>query len=70
MKVEMANESRIEFKNLKDGKCFKFKGEVYIKVKAPNPERYVNAAKLTDGSLFYFELDCKVLPVGAKVIIF
>lgn len=71
MKIETANESRMEFRNLKDGKCFKFKGEVYIKVKAPSSsKRYENAARLVDGLLEYFESDCKILPIGAKVIIF
>lgn len=70
MKIETATESRMEFKNLKYGKCFKSGGEVYIKAKATNDADTANAVRLSDGLLAYFEGNRLVLPVGAKVTIY
>lgn len=70
MKIEAATESRMEFKNLKYGKCFKLGGEVYIKAKALDDNDVANAVRLSDGFLAYFTKGTLVLPIGAKVTIY
>lgn len=74
MKIETATESRMEFKNLKYGKCFKSGGTVYMKTKvdivSSAAGNRFNAVDLKDGQLVHFGEEAMVLPVGAKVTVY
>lgn len=76
MKIETATESRMEFKDIKYGKCFKSGGTVYMKTKvdivsfAAGTGSRFNAVDLKDGQLVHFGEEAMVLPIGAKVTIY
>lgn len=76
MKIETATDSRMEFKQIKSGKCFKSRGTVYMKTKVDivsfvaGTGSHLNAVDLKDGQLVHFGEEAMVLPIGAKVTIY